>query len=122
MSIFAASKNFGKIKMNTRLKTLFKHKGRIAIIVSTIIYFVLTYTTDIQEKRFEKVLQKLDLNKDGVYSDTEVTQKQKETIEKMQKDSTGIAPFTLIPFAAFCGLFIFFGFRAIENFTTKKTD
>jgi hypothetical protein len=108
--------------MNTRLKTLFKHKGRIAIIVSIMIYFVLTYTTNIQEKRFEKVLEKLDLNKDGVYSDIEVTKEQKETIEKMQKDSTGIAPFTLIPFAAFCGLFIFFGIKAIENFTIKKID
>lgn len=108
--------------MNTRLKTLFKHKGRIAIIVSTIIYFVLTYTTNIQEKQFEQVLQQLDVNNDGVYSDSEVTKEQKETIEKMQKDSTGIAPYTLIPFAAFCGLFIFFGLRATENFTTKKTD
>ena len=108
--------------MNTTLKTIFKHKGRIAIIVSILIYFVLTYTTDIQEKQFEHILQKLDVNNDGVYSDTEVTKEQKETIEKMQKDSTGIAPFTLIPFAAFCGLFIFFGFRVIENFTTKKTD
>jgi hypothetical protein len=107
--------------MNTKIKTLFKHKGRIAIIASTIIYFVLTYTTDIQEKQFEQELQKLDLNKDGVYSDTEVTKEQKETIEKLQKDSTGIAPFTLIPFAAFCGLFIFFGLRVIENNTTKKT-
>ena len=108
--------------MNTRLITLFKHKGSIAIIVSILIYFVLTYTTNIQEKQFEQVLQQLDVNKDGIYSDVEVTKEQKETIEKMQKDSTGIAPFTLIPFAAFCGLFIFFGFRAIENFTTKKND
>ena len=106
--------------MYRRLITLFKHKGRIAIIVSTIIYFVLTYTTDIQEKRFEKVLQKLDQNNDGVYSDTEVTKEQKETIEKMQKDSTGVAPFTLIPFSIFCGLFIFFGLRATENLMTKN--
>ena len=108
--------------MNTSLKILYKHKARIAIAISIIIYFVLTYTTDIQEKQFEQELQKLDLNNDGVYSDTEVTKEQKETIEKLQKDSTGIAPFTLIPFAAFCGLFIFFGLRAVENFKTQKTN
>ena len=108
--------------MNTTLKTLFKHKSRIAIIVSILIYFVLTYTTNIQEKQFEQEVQKLDVNKDGVYSESEVNKEQKEIIEKMQNDSTGIAPFTLIPFAAFCGLFIFFGLRVIENFTIKKTD
>ena len=94
------------------LKTLFKHKSRIAVIASLIIYFTLTYTTNIQEQE----LVKLDLNKDGIYDESEVTDEQKEFINKMQKDSTGLAPFTLIPFAAFCGMIIFFGLRFIENY------
>ena len=108
--------------MKSTLKILFKHKGRIAIVVAIIIYFVLSYANDIQEKQFQQDLEKLDINKDGIYSDTEVTKEEKEIIEKMQKDSTDIAPFTLIPFAAFCGLFIFFGLRAAENYTNQKSN
>lgn len=101
---------------------MFKHKGRIAIIASIVIYFILTYANSIQEKQFQSDLEKLDINKDGIYSDNEVTAEQKDFIEKIQNDSSQIAPYTLIPFAAFCGLFIFFSLKAAENYTKRKSN
>ena len=107
--------------MNRFLTSIFKFKKVIAVIAAVIIYFALTYATNEQQIAFEKEVVALDVNKDGIYSDDEVTAAQKQVIEKMQ-NGTGsqIAPYTLIPFALFCGLFIFFTIRALENYTTKK--
>lgn len=107
--------------MNSILAHTFKFKKIIAVVLAVIIYFALTYATNEQQIAFEKQLVTLDTNNDGIYSDNEVTEEQKEVIEKMQNGTGGqIAPYTLIPFAIFCGLFIFFTVRAIENFIIKK--
>ncbi len=108
--------------MSITLTKLFKHKKIIAVILAVIIYFALTYATNEQQIAYEKEVIALDTNKDGVYSDNEVTKEQKQVIEKMQNGTGGqIAPYTLIPFAFFCGLFIFFVIRAVENYTLKKS-
>ena len=105
------------------MKNIFKHKKSIAVIFAIIIYFALTYGVQLQEKQIEKELIALDINKDGIYSDNEVTKEQKEAIEKVQNDSSrNFAPYTLIPFTIFCGLFIFFGLRAAENLMAKKQE
>ena len=107
--------------MNSILSNTFKFKKIIAVVLAVIIYFALTYATNEQQIAFEQQLVTLDKNNDGIYSDDEVTKEQKEVIEKMQ-NGTGsqIAPYTLIPFALFCGLFIFFSIVALENYTTKR--
>lgn len=107
--------------MNSILSTAFKFKKIIAVVFAVIIYFALTYATNEQQIAFEKQLITLDKNNDGIYSDDEVTKEQKEVIEKMKNGTGGqIAPYTLIPFALFCGLFIFFTIKAIENFIIRK--
>ncbi len=89
--------------------------------MAVVMYFALTYATNEQQIVFEKEVVALDINKDGIYSDEEVTNEQKQVIEKMQNGTGGqIAPYTLMPFALFCGLFIFFTIRAIENYILKK--
>lgn len=106
--------------MNLLSTNLFKFKKIIAIVIAVLLYFALTYATNEQQIAFEKEVIALDSNKDGIYSDNEVTKEQKQIIEKMQ-NGTGsqIAPYTLMIFALFCGLFIFFTIRAIENHLTK---
>ncbi len=100
---------------------LFKHKKIIAVIIAVVIYFTLTYATNEQQMAYEKEVVALDTNKDGIYSDDEVNEEQKQIIEKMENGTGGrIAPFTLVPFAFFCGIFVFFTLRAVENYTTKK--
>ena len=109
--------------MNVMLTRLFKFKKIIAVVFAVIVYFALTYASNQQQIAFEKDLQKLDVNKDGIYSDDEVTKDQKEIIEKMQNGTGGqIAPYTLLPFSVFCGLFIFFGIKILEKYTTKKNN
>ena len=109
--------------MNSLLTNIFKFKKIIAVIITVLIYFTLTYGINEQQIAFEKEVVELDINKDGIYSDDEVTKEQKQVIEKMQ-NGTGsqIAPYTLMPFAFFCGLFIFFTIRAVENYTTKNNN
>jgi len=108
--------------MNTTITKIFKFKKLIAVVVAVIIYFALTYATHEQQIAYEKEVIALDANKDGIYSDDEVTKEQKQVIEKMQNGTGGqIAPYTLLPFALFCGLFIFFVIRAIENYSLKKS-
>tara|TARA_R110002073_G_scaffold40547_5_gene115024 strand:+ start:132061 stop:132378 length:318 start_codon:yes stop_codon:yes gene_type:complete len=103
------------------LAKLFNYKKSIAIIVSLAIYFILTYAVHQQQIAFENELQKLDLNQDGIYTDNEVSPEQKEVIEKVQNSTSDtMAPYTLIPFAAFCGLFTFFGLKMIEKYTLKN--
>jgi hypothetical protein len=103
------------------LTNIFKFKNIIAVIAAVIIYFALTYATNEQQIAFEKEVVTLDINKDGIYSDDEVTKEQKQVIEKMQNGTSGtIAPYTLMPFALFCGLFIFFSLKALENYATKN--
>jgi len=100
---------------------VFKHKKIIATVAAVIIYFALTYGFHQQSIAYENDLKKLDVNNDGIYSDDEVTEDQKEIIEKMQNNANGnMAPYTLIPFAGFCGLFIFFGLRFTENIMAKN--
>jgi Na+/H+ antiporter NhaC len=107
--------------MNPLFTKIFYFKKIIAVIVAVIIYFALTYGTNEQQIAFEKEVIALDINADGIYSDDEVTKEQKQVIEKMQNGSGNqIAPYTLIPFALFCGLFIFFSIVALENYATKK--
>ena len=109
--------------MSPILISIFKFKKIIAVIIAVIIYFSLTYATNEQQIAFEKEVIALDINKDGIYSDDEVTPEQKQVIEKMQNGTGGqIAPYTLMPFALFCGLFIFFMIRALENYTTKNRN
>ena len=106
--------------MNSILINLFKSKKIIAVIIAVVIYFALTYATNEQQIAFEKEVVSLDINKDGIYSDDEVTKEQKQVIEKMQNGTAGqIAPYTLMIFAFFCGLLIFFTIRAIENYKSK---
>jgi len=108
--------------MSLTLTNLFKFKKIIAVILAVIIYFALTYATNEQQIAFEKEVIALDTNQDGVYSDDEVTIEQKQVIEKMQNGTGGqIAPYTLLPFAFFCGLFIFFAIRAVENYSLRKS-
>ncbi len=108
--------------MSLTLTNFFKYKKIIAVILAVVIYFALTYATNEQQIAYEKEVIALDINKDGVYSDDEVTKEQKQVIEKMQNGTGGqIAPYTLVPFALFCGLFIFFVIRAIENYSLKKS-
>jgi len=107
--------------MKSILINLFKFKKIIAVGLAVIIYFALTYATNEQQIAFEKEVVALDTNKDGMYSDDEVTEDQKQVIEKMQNGTGGqIAPYTLIIFALFCGLFVFFTIRAIENYMTRN--
>jgi len=106
--------------MNSFLIHLFKFKKTIAVVTAVILYFSLSYTTNEQQIAFEKEVVLLDTNKDGIYSDDEVTKEQKQVIDKMKNGTGGqIAPYTLIPFALFCGLFIFFTINAIENYKKK---
>jgi len=88
-------------------------------VIAVIIYFTLTYATNEQQKAYEKEVVTLDTNKDGIYSDDEVSKEQKQVIEKMQNGTGGqIAPYTLLIFAFICGIFVFYTIRAIENFKT----
>ena len=106
--------------MNPILSNTFKFKKIIAVVGAVILYFVLTYGSNEQQIAFEKEVAALDVNKDGIYSNDEVTKEQKQVIDKMQNGTGGqIAPYTLLLFALFCGLFIFFTIRAIENYITK---
>ena len=98
--------------MKSTLKILFKHKGRIAIVVAIIIYFVLSYANDIQEKQFQQDLEKLDINKDGIYSDTEVTKEEKEIIEKMQKRLNRYCAFYINSFCRFLRIIYLFWFKS----------
>jgi len=109
--------------MNPIVINIFKYKKTIALVIAIASYFVLTYATNEQQIAFEKEVVALDVNKDGIYSDNEVTEEQKQVIEKMQNGTAGqIAPYTLFIFALFFGLFIFFMLRAIENFSLRKFD
>ena len=109
--------------MNAFVANIFKFKKIIAVVIAVVSYFVLTYATNEQQIAFEKEVIALDVNKDGIYSDDEVNEEQKQIIEKMQNGTAGqIAPFSLLIFALFFGLFIFFLIQAIENFTLKKGE
>ena len=70
--------------MNPLFKNIFKFKKTVAVVIAVAIYFALTYGTNEQQIAFEKEVVALDVNKDGIYSDDEVTPEQKQVIEKMQ--------------------------------------
>ncbi len=109
--------------MSSLSAKIFKFKKIIAVVLAVVIYFSLTYATNEQQLAYEKEVIALDTNKDGIYSDDEVTKEQKQVIEKMQNGTGGqIAPYTLIPFAFFCGIFIFFAIRAVENFKNRQSN
>jgi len=84
------------MKFFTPLKT--------AVLITILSYLILNSIVIFNGNRYKKELSKFDLNRDGFFTENEMSEQQQQALRKASNDTARtFAPFTLIPVAALMG-------------------
>lgn len=77
---------------------------KTAILITILSYLILNSIVIFNGNRYKKELSKFDLNQDGFFTESEMSEQQKQALARVSNDTARTyAPFTLIPVAALMG-------------------
>lgn len=105
------------------MKKIFKNKIKFTLLISILIYIILNSVVYINDMKYDKELQKFDLNNDGFFTKNEINPEQQIAQKKVVNDTgRNLAPILLIPFSLIIGMFFYFGLKITERIIDKKNN